>query len=178
MGGFTSKRPPRRRALEHILLGYHESCITHIGAGDPPLRKENQDVYSTALYYGPDELFHVFFLLDGHGEHGRVLADFCLESLRRTVLNLLLEKNADPQKAITTAFATCANEIKSADSIGFRSRLSGTTATVVIVYDYTLHIGFVGDSKVAMIKRNAWGKYKAVALTREHRLSEPDERSR
>ena len=180
MGGFPSKRRDEPQPLTNDVSPspYRLSATSHIGYGDPPLKRENQDTYSASINVGYDYNTHVFLVLDGHGRHGKLIAKFCLECLEKAILQSLQAHDVEIMHVITDAFQTCTKELKASVKIGFRSQASGTTATVAIIHKNVLHIGFVGDSQLAMITRSESGGLNSFSLTREHRASDPDEKCR
>lgn len=156
---------------------------THIGAGFPPMKKENQDVVKVLRDYGPDEDILMACCLDGHGQYGKLIADFTSEWLEENVTKWLERlKPADDDEwtqCLTAIFNACEDAIKTSVDIGFRAKLSGTTATLVLVKDEGMHVANVGDSRCVVFSRDtSAGKPQCEWLTSDHRPEDDAERQR
>lgn len=79
--------------------------------------------------------------------------------------------------AITTAFLSVQETIRGA---AFDTSCSGTTASLVLFVGSDMYTANVGDSRVVLgqVSGPKGRKQKAIALTRDHRLSEEDEEQR
>ncbi|KKQ93318.1 MAG: hypothetical protein UT18_C0022G0002 [candidate division CPR2 bacterium GW2011_GWC2_39_10] len=72
------------------------------------------------------------------------------------------------KEAFVFSFAQVSDELAAKDPSG-----SGTTATVFLIQDGTIHVANVGDSKAIIVTDN-----EMVTLTEDHRTSNPDELDR
>ena len=106
-------------------------------------------------------------VFDGHG--GAEASQYSNHQLLPEIRNSPYYAS-DMEKACISAFETVnRNFIHTAESLGVDS---GTTATVVIIRDGTLHCASVGDSSAVLCRGTT-----AIRLSKEHRASDPTERS-
>ena len=155
------------------------SGLTHIGFGDPPLKKENQDTFRLHLhcFAGIDGCAYLA-VFDGHGNHGELVAQFAasqMEEIVRTRLETLdCWSPSSVRELLKASFLECEREIEQAPSIGFRGKMSGTTATVAIVLDGILYVASVGDSRLVLL--DLYGNPER--LSADHRPENETERER
>lgn len=161
---------------------YELACITHIGSGDPPIKKENQDVVYVESHYGGIQDTYFVCCLDGHGQYGKLIAEFTMDWLRTNVKEMILR--VDPREndetwaaLLVSLFSKCEQELISNEDIGFRSKMSGTTATLAIISHGRIHVANVGDSRGLLVRPNI-NFATTRRVSHDHRPEDPDERAR
>lgn len=149
-------------------------------------RPENQDAYLITTIDSA-EPFHMFGVLDGHGDKGRFASERGVEILRELVATSYESLKADKatqveqkddmeliQRALKQALSKADNELK-ADGEACGEEY-GTTAVVCVQKGEHLIIANVGDSKAILFREAALGassreKIKEVICTIEHKAS-------
>ena len=119
----------------------------------------------------------LYGVVDGHGEHGEQVAEFCT---RAVVAALERAVAADAGAAACEAALAAAfrGGRRGARGLGRRvDLLGGTTAVVVVRLSGTLVCGNAGDSRAVVVRRAGAG-FEAAPLSRDHSPDLPDERRR
>ena len=153
----------------------------HIGAGDPPRKAENQDV---VVWSGDCDCSGgeaaVGFVLDGHGQYGKLVADSISGWLESNVAAAVEARSprthAEWDDCLRQLFADCNEALKTAAGVGFRNKMSGATATVVVAQGGELHVAHAGDSRAILCAPNK--SAAAERLTQDHRPELASERER
>ncbi|CAG9322694.1 unnamed protein product [Blepharisma stoltei] len=125
---------------------------------DPSLcyNKECQDNFLCIT--SPNSIISV--LLDGHGKHGKRVAEHCKRHIE-AYCKLKLEKiHQNPKKYVEKIIVKCDKDLKSSK---IDTNLSGTTAVVVYLSLNSIHVSSVGDSR-AIIGTSPKPKKKLQAL--------------
>lgn len=154
--------------------------VTHIGPGDPPIKDENQDTFLLRESLGGVAGVFLGAVFDGHGNYGSVLSEFCRDWVAERLPKMLAEPGArrDPSTVLGRCFAACEDSVHNDADIGFRSKMSGTTATAVLLDGDQLFVACVGDSRAVLCSDGADGKLDCRRLTRDHRPELQDESER
>jgi serine/threonine protein phosphatase PrpC len=151
---------------------------THIGAGDPPIKSENQDVVHVIKKQG----LTVAIMLDGHGQYGLLLAqvigEWFQENAPATIEAEAPQEDEAWGRCITQLFENCNESLKSHPRIGFRNKMSGATASILFIQGGRMHVGHVGDSRVILAESKSATSLSHRALTIDHRPDEPQEMAR
>jgi len=162
-------------------LRYAFAWKTHIGVDES--KKENQDVVFVDENYGPKGELVLACVMDGHGVHGKLIAEFASNWMRENLSEIVeLHKPTDDEiweQILKQAFEDCEQAIKNSEEIGFKSKMSGTTATVVLfeTYNNSVHVANVGDSR-AVLGQQEYGGIQPLRLTNDHRPEDDEEMSR
>ena len=135
----------------------------------------NQDDFCL-LIDGPNVILGVF---DGHGPYGHQVSDHIHALLPRLISkHELLE--TDVAAAMTESFKKAHESLimhcEHPDT-RFDCVISGSTATVLYVKPEEILVGFVGDSR-AVLSRKEGEIHKAVVLAPDHKPTNPEERER
>ena len=145
---------------------------------DKGYRKECQDSaclieeFGSRSGGGPAAFIGVF---DGHGQNGRKVSSF----VKREFPNMIARHASYPKK-MEKVFDDCSTEIEELlKEQSFDVRLSGTTASYVVLDDDWAKVGWCGDSRAVLGKFDAeTGTYKAVDLTHDHKPTDDEEKAR
>mmetsp|Transcript_75576 Transcript_75576/g.133793 ORF Transcript_75576/g.133793 Transcript_75576/m.133793 type:complete len:362 (-) Transcript_75576:43-1128(-) len=120
-------------------------------------------------------------VFDGHGPYGHDISNFAHETLPEQVVRDSRFKE-DPAQALGDAFSKthnlCTEQAKSQNGAVFDCTLSGTTATVVLQRQDSLHVAHVGDSRAVLAKGRTASELKAEDLTVDHKPDIQEERRR
>jgi len=130
----------------------------------------NQDDYS--VIFNKETLFISVF--DGHGVHGNEISNY----LHIVLPNLILTHPSFPseiESVLRESFFKCNTYLHQyCESIQIKTELSGSTCTIIIIHNHTMHICNIGDSK-AIISDTKGNIYK---LTVDHKPCNPKEMER
>lgn len=132
----------------------------------------NQDDYIVII----DPHCLIFGVFDGHGPHGHTIAHMIQSSLPK----LLLGDQAlhtDPEAALRRAFNACSEEILQKDRNEVDCSISGSTATILCIFNQRAYVAHVGDSRAVLLQKSE-GKIISQALTKDHRPDLPEEAKR
>ncbi|EKX49368.1 hypothetical protein GUITHDRAFT_68096, partial [Guillardia theta CCMP2712] len=120
-----------------------------------------------------------FAIFDGHA--GRNAAEFCAENLPRLIAEKIEKptENEHVRKAIMQGFKDAdAKFLAMAEERGFKD---GCTAVTVTLLRDVMFVGWVGDSKAVLARREREeesSRLKALSLTRDHTAMQAKERER
>ena len=145
------------------------SC-TLAGYSSPGIQKLNQDKFFIKKDFldEPEQFF--IGVCDGHGMHGHFISEYVSKFLP---LNLT---NISNDEFIKSAFLKIQKSLLT-ENLKIDSSLSGTTCvSVILSLEKIIGIN-LGDSR-AVLARYENGVYNAINLTRDHKLTEPDEMKR
>jgi len=146
---------------------------SHKGAS--AMTHDNQDSYRIEEKLSDDVFFAC--VLDGHGPHGalisKIATEFFVDQSKKKLEGTTFEDaEFGWDHFIESLFSECDAHISQHEDIGFRSRLSGTTATIVFIEGMVVHTGHVGDSRTILhSERNG-----LEIITKDHRLDDDEER--
>ena len=145
------------------------SC-TLAGYSSPGIQKLNQDKFFIKKDFldEPEQFF--IGVCDGNGMHGHFISEYVSKFLP---LNLT---NISNDEFIKSAFLKIQKSLLT-ENLKIDSSLSGTTCvSVILSLEKIIGIN-LGDSR-AVLARYENGAYNAINLTRDHKLTEPDEMKR
>ena len=135
----------------------------------------NQDDFCM-LIDGENVIMGVF---DGHGPYGHNVSDHIHALLPKLVSthdsfasNVTTAMKESFKKTNESLIAHCEHP-----STRFDCVISGSTASVIVVKPTEIHVGFVGDSR-AVLARKEGDVRVAVVLTPDHKPTNPEERDR
>ena len=155
---------------------YHEQQqygVTTLTGFKPNLKEWiNQDSYvvheeSQALKHGK----HIYAVFDGHGQYGHEISRLCRENL----LDIISKSNG----CFVTTFHKLHEALLGSDD--FDVETSGTTGTIVVIHQGTLHVSNVGDSKAMIgtnVKTTLGFGFDVKPLTFDHTPDKEDEVNR
>ena len=133
------------------------SGLSHIG----PVREDNQDSIYLPGGFHPPELGFLYAVADGMGgyTHGAVASSLAIQKLTETLYN----GNGKPNPKTLRHGVESANlsVYKAAERLG--AGRMGTTLTAAYIFDDTLHLVHVGDSRAYLIRDR-----QATCLTADH----------
>jgi len=140
----------------HPGYGYHKS----------PDKDQDRD---KILHVGEYTILCVF---DGHGPSGHLISEFANNRLPELIQSKLTPGLDSPaiQQILIDSFATCAGEVK----VKSEARISGTTATVVIITPTHIVVANAGDSPALLFNKSG----TLLAHTNDHDYENEAERSR
>ncbi|KAK3426515.1 hypothetical protein EUGRSUZ_F02951 [Eucalyptus grandis] len=127
-----------------------------------------EDSYGVTVDVAGDPKQAFFAVIDGHG--GRAAADYVAENLGNNILReveTLGEERGSLEEAIRRGYSVTDKEFLS------QGVVSGACAASVLLKDGHLHVANVGDCRVVLCRKGV-----ADALTRDHQVSQEDERLR
>jgi len=154
--------------------------ITKVGYVPSNPDKTNQDAFIECPNFALRPDWHFFAVADGHGYFGGEVSGYVKqrfpEILRqeRTLTN-------EPVKALKRATLIVDHELSASD---IDVRFSGTTFVGVFIQGNKLYCANAGDSRAVLARQegyrvdNRTRQWVAVALSRDHKPSEPDENKR
>lgn len=145
------------------------AVMSRKGYNSTNVTKKNQDSYFYIVDKPHDTL--VIGVLDGHGEYGEIAANVIAKDIEEylQVSNFYL---TDLRKALLDTIQYAESHLLQAhrSQCGF----SGTTLSLAAIRHSHLIVANVGDSRVMLCD----GAGQAVQLSRDHKASEDDERTR
>lgn len=128
-----------------------------------------------------EDRFSMYGVFDGHGQTGHNLSNFVKDNLPKLIVrNEKLKAGGKWSAVMRQAFQEMQGMIKAASEDlgmdGMAAKLAGTTATVVVHDQETncLIAANVGDSSACLASKSL----ELSMLTRDHKPSEPSEKSR
>ena len=145
------------------------SC-TLAGYSSPGMQKLNQDKFFIKKDFldEPEQFF--IGVCDGHGMHGHFISEYVSKFLPVNLTNI------SSDEYIKSAFLNIQKSLLT-ENIKIDSSLSGTTCVSVILSLEKIICINLGDSR-AILARYENGTYNAINLSRDHKLTEPDEMKR
>ena len=145
------------------------SC-TLAGYSSPGVQKLNQDKFFIKKDFldEPEQFF--IGVCDGHGMHGHYISEYVSKFLPKNLTNISTDES------IKSAFITTQTSLLN-DNLKIDSSLSGSTCTSLILSLEKLICINLGDSR-AVLARYENGVYNTINLSRDHKLTEPDEMKR
>lgn len=135
----------------------------------------NQDDLTIIL----DTEFKFFGVFDGHGTNGHHISHY-VHSLLPDLILSNKDFVSNPQKAITEGFiGVNQNLLKhtSNPEVDFDCKLSGTTATTILIKSNRIYVGHVGDSR-AVLALKVNNLFEARRITTDHKPNLPLEMER
>ncbi|KAJ3018841.1 hypothetical protein HKX48_002599 [Thoreauomyces humboldtii] len=136
-------------------------------------RPYQEDQYALADEAFSKSGFALYCVFDGHG--GGDASTHASLNLPKLVVGSEAFKDGDYEKAIADAFQQ--EDHLLAELFRGESR-GGSTATVVLIAQETLYVGNVGDSTAALAQKDEDGNYRAVRLSKEHKVDDAAEAAR
>ncbi|KAK5579537.1 hypothetical protein RB653_009221 [Dictyostelium firmibasis] len=141
-------------------------------------RDENQDTFFHK--HLKSKKIRVIGVFDGHGDEGMdasvTTRDIISNCIEKEIVNSNEESNDFYDKYITNSFLE-ANEV-----LLEKGKISGdwgTTATLAIINENKIRVGWVGDSMAVLFKQSASGKdFTPIQLSIDHKPENPLEKKR
>jgi serine/threonine protein phosphatase PrpC len=134
--------------------------------------KKNQDRAVATLNLQGDPEWHLFAVMDGHGEYGHDVAEFVMTQLPR-YLQLQECLKTDTPKAMIDAVAGVTTQLAKEElNIAF----SGTTLVFAVLHKDDIWFGNVGDSR-AVMSRDDPGNF-VIECTQDQKPDSPEEKKR
>ena len=145
------------------------SC-TLAGYTNTGRQKLNQDKFFIKKEFleQPEQFF--IGVCDGHGMFGHFVSEYVIKFLPEKVNSISTDESI--KEAFLTIQKSLLNENTKIDI-----SLSGTTCTSVIISPEKIICANIGDSR-AILARYENGTYNVINLSRDHKLTEPDEMKR
>ena len=145
------------------------SC-TLAGYTNTGRQKLNQDKFFIKKEFleQPEQFF--IGVCDGHGMFGHFVSEYVIKFLPEKVNSISTDESI--KEAFLTIQKSLLNENTKIDI-----SLSGTTCTSVIISPEKIICANIGDSR-AILARYENGAYNVINLSRDHKLTEPDEMKR
>lgn len=135
--------------------------------------KVNQDRFIVKYGMKGDPSMCLFGVMDGHGENGHHVAAFVEERLPYWLEQQDNLKN-NPEPSILSAVKRLVDELAAS---GINCAFSGTTCVFGLKIDQMFYIANIGDSRCVMAQR-VNDKLTALALSRDQKPEDPDEKAR
>jgi serine/threonine protein phosphatase PrpC len=168
--------------IDDTLISF--AAISKNGKNEDRSSKPNQDNYFTLKNFVKKNV-HLFGVVDGHGDYGKVISDYVKESLPLNI-QLLEAKNKKTNKELALLNETTRKLLmielfaKTQDDLtaklNEKSSKSGATATLVFIIGRTLFCANVGDSR-AILGTVSEGKTIEWNVTRISNDHKPDMQS-
>ena len=145
------------------------SC-TLAGYTNTGRQKLNQDKFFIKKEFleQPEQFF--IGVCDGHGMFGHFVSEYVIKFLPEKINSISTDESI--KEAFLTIQKSLLNENTKIDI-----SLSGTTCTGVIISPEKIICANIGDSR-AILARYENGAYNVINLSRDHKLTEPDEMKR
>lgn len=156
--------------------GYRVAQFTKKGLVPYNRNKVNQDRLVVAHNLGDDPGVALFGVMDGHGEHGHLVADFVKNNLPKYVA-AQKDLRSDPRKYISVAVKKMCAALQ---DTGINMSFSGTTAVFGVKIDDTLYVANIGDSRCVMgrVNKGSVDDIEALPLSNDHKPDVPSEKQR
>lgn len=170
-----------------------KSC-SHLSRGgkeEDGIPKKNQDSYIALTNINNIKDFHLFAVLDGHGENGHLVSKYASQFMLKNIIYHQSIKNLkDPEliylnlnknnfQIIKQAFLSTDQQLKNCN---FDINHSGTTCILIIILGYHLICANVGDSRGIVVydEKNDpnLNNLKVSQLSIDYKLEIPEERNR
>jgi serine/threonine protein phosphatase PrpC len=132
-------------------------------------REKMEDFHTIIPSLNSNPKISYFSIFDGHS--GEEVAKYCQLHLHEMILKILQSNNFNIEKTLNISFQKIDEEISKKN---FPNE-SGTTVTILLIYENNLNEKFyacanVGDSKCYLIKKNS-----ILKLTKEHKCNDKEE---
>lgn len=142
-------------------------CVAEYSNKDemnPRYRNYMEDFIKIIDKFNNNPKMGFFSIFDGHG--GEDSAKYAKERIPELLAkNLITTSSATIEKCIINSFIQVDNELKFYDSEN-----TGTTATVILIYERNLYLANVGDSKCVMVSDN-----EIKTLSYDHKCTDEKE---
>lgn len=175
-----SNQPTPTSSLQGPRPSVGAATLANIGKGT----SENQDAYVVSVNDSGTKCFVAVF--DGHGEHGHHISGFA----KRALPSSFFSHDAlhdEPKMALEDAYDATQHQIEC--EYHKEAAYSGTTAVAVYQHRNRLLVANVGDSRAVLgvrcgghtalrTNKPVPGPMRAVELSRDHKPSRPDEKTR
>ena len=141
---------------------------------NPIHRTTMEDCYTAIKRLGNDINKSFFAIYDGHG--GSLASTYCKDNLHSLFLKQLESSNKNIEKSLKTSFEQIDKEFLGKIKSSAQFNQTGTTATVVYLYNQNknqrvIYCANVGDSKCFLFKTNG----NVMQLTKDHLCSDKSE---
>ena len=132
-------------------------------------REKMEDFHTIIPSLNSNPKISYFSIFDGHS--GEEVAKYCQLHLHEMILKILQSNNFNIEKTLNISFQKIDEEISKKN---FPNE-SGTTVTILLIYENNLNEKFyacanVGDSKCYLIKKNS-----ILKLTKDHKCNDKEE---
>ncbi|MCQ2817457.1 MAG: protein phosphatase 2C domain-containing protein [archaeon] len=162
--------------------------LSQAGKNEEGEIKTNQDSYLVKFQINGIKNFHMFGVLDGHGENGHfassLATSFILSyfenapelKMEKSLSNIYKKIKDNDYDMIKSAYKKAEKSL-SKNSIDFS--LSGTTCVICFIIGKKIICSNVGDSRAIVVSQNNESKnYSVKALSRDHKPTIEEERKR
>ncbi len=143
--------------------------------------KINQDRGCVVYPFGNHENQVLFAVLDGHGEYGDLVSNFCMMELK-SQLEVHPDLDNNPGKALTETYIAVDETLRKAHKS--EAEFSGTTLVSALIRGDRMWIANVGDSRIVVAKEaldgslNGKSSMNAKDLSVDHNPNSPAEEKR
>ncbi|CAG9335810.1 unnamed protein product [Blepharisma stoltei] len=171
----SPEKSPRKSTIsrpQNAIRNY--SSFSIIGTINGITKNHNQDDYLIMPQFCDRDTRHLFGVFDGNGEFGHMVSSYIKEKLPYN-LEVILDTETNMSNALKQAFLQTNEELLQLENVNFNS--SGSTGIIVLLEGNSLFCAYLGDSK-AILGRKEGNKIKPIQMTREHKPSLPEEKSR
>ncbi|KAN0023944.1 hypothetical protein ACTFIV_008335 [Dictyostelium citrinum] len=163
----------QKEGEENLDLNYNGNTV--LGTRD-----ENQDSFFHKNF--KSEKIRVIGVFDGHGDEGMVASvttrDIISNCIEKEIVNSNDNKESNDfyDKCITNSF------LEANEALLEKGKITGdwgTTATLAIIKDNHIRVGWVGDSMAVLFKQSTSGRdYTPIQLSNDHKPENPQEKKR
>ena len=145
--------------MEILKQSLDDGCVCSVGASCAGIRADNED----AMLIRPDlGLYAVCDGMGGHG-HGDIAAEHAIEGVLRAIS---AETEDDPSARVRAAVAEAGLAVRRAGEAVSPDDPIGTTLTMALIANGSLHCGHVGDSRLYRLRDG-----QLEQLTIDHNLA-------
>ena len=162
--------------------------LTKAGRNQDGKTKTDQDTPLVKLNVGDIPLFNMFGVLDGHGQHGHFVSQFCRDHFIKRMTsyaeycknNKLITAESIYNELKRTRFAYIKETFNKADEemtkqTNFDYNFSGTTCNIAFQFNKNLVCASVGDSRGIIIEEKGDSKINIIPLSTDHKPDLPGE---
>lgn len=140
-------------------------------ADDPTPNQDN--FFQISMESGID----IFGIADGHGPFGHIVSLRLVQSIPHYFTKSQFYPE-NMEKAMTEAFEKAQTdlvEFSKKEDVNFDA--SGSTGSIMVLEEQTLHLGFIGDSRLYLA---SWNRHdsRLIECTRDHKPNLPEEQAR
>eukprot|EP00826_Nyctotherus_ovalis_P023462 TRINITY_DN1801_c0_g2_i28.p1 TRINITY_DN1801_c0_g2~~TRINITY_DN1801_c0_g2_i28.p1 ORF type:complete len:212 (+),score=61.98 TRINITY_DN1801_c0_g2_i28:391-1026(+) len=163
--------------IEDTLLAF--AVVSKNGKNEDRSTKPNQDNYF-ALKNFLQKSVHLFGVVDGHGDYGKIISDFVKQNLplniqlleaknKKTSNELALLREEKRKKLLVEAFGKTQEDLVT--KAKEQSSKSGATATLVFVMGRTLFCANVGNSRAVLgtVSEGKTVEWNVTRISNDHK---------
>jgi len=178
IGNMTISPPSVQNVNFDVVGGLRVAALSQAGCEPGGEKKENQDSFiAISDVSGDARAGCVLGALDGHGQFGHFVSQFCRDQFPRClkVSHLIDTDDATAVAVMTQCFKEVADKLEAQRK--FDCSMSGSTAVISLVRQNTIYTGNLGDSRCVLATMSN-GKLVAVDLSHDQKPERDDERQR